>query len=232
MTSAAMSPRDRVTWQADRNRLLGDPARLQIVEAIATEPRLISELTALTGLHRNTVREHLGRLIDAGLIAAEPSAPAGPGRPAVRYRLRDRLGLPGAEQTLLINSLLRLVAGAYRAEASAEAEQEGYLLGRQLAAAGKPDTVDAALAQVIAILRDLAFAPELESGDEVKRIALHRCPFAVSPDDQRGTIICAFHLGLIRGVMDVADAGSHRVRLLPHAGPDFCRAEISFAEAG
>ncbi len=232
MTSSAPRPRNRLSWQAERHRLLGEPARLQIVEAIAGGPRLIAELTALTGLHRNTVREHIGRLIDAGLIVAERVPPVGPGRPAVRYRLRDRLVLPGAEQTLLINSLLRLVAGAYRGGASAEAEEQGYVLGRQLASAGGPGTVDAALAQVVAILRDLAFAPELETAGGVKRIDLHRCPFAVAPDDPRGAIVCAFHLGLIRGVVDVAAPGSHAVRLLPYAEPDFCRAEIRFAEAG
>ena len=140
--------------------------------------------------------------------------------------------LPGAEQTLLINSLLRLVAGAYRGGASAEAEEQGYDLGRQLASGVEPESVDAALAQVVGILRDLAFAPELDASGDVKRVALHRCPFAVAPNDPRGAIICAFHLGLIRGVVDVARPGAHRVLLLPYVTPDFCRAEIRFAEAG
>ena len=216
-----------VSRRANEHRLLADPARLLIIDAVTGGPRLITELTALTGLHRNTVRAHLARLIDAGLLTAERSSPSGPGRPAIRYRLRDRLGLPGAEQALLIGSLLRMVEGAYSGGASARAETEGQALGRQLAASSGGEGTDGLLAAVVGILRDLAFAPELVAGGDVNRITLHRCPFAVAAGDPRGAIICAFHLGLIRGVVDAtAPPGDHVVRLLPHVAPDLCRAEI------
>jgi predicted ArsR family transcriptional regulator len=221
------SARRHLVRRAERHRLLGDPARLLIIDAITERPRLSTELTALTGLHRNTVRAHLARLIDAGLLTTERRPPTGPGRPAVRYRLRDRLGLPGAEQGLLIQSLLRLVDGAYRAGGTAPAEDEGYAVGRQLATSTAEPPVERVLSAVVGVLRDLAFAPELSSGKEVNQIALHSCPFSVSPDDPRGGIICAFHLGLIRGIVDVAGPpGRHLVRLLPHVAPDLCRAEI------
>ena len=226
----ALARRRRIDSQAERHRLLGDPARLMIMEAVTDRPMLISELTALTGLHRNTVRAHLARLIEAGLLTTERRHPIGPGRPATRYRLRDSLGIPGTEQRLLIRSLLRMVSGAYSQEAPGLAEAEGRRLGRQLAVALDRPSIEQALRQVVGMLRDLAFAPELTAGDGVSLIALHHCPFAVTPDDPRGGIICAFHLGLIRGVVDVAGPqGRHLVRLLPHVEPDFCRAEIRFA---
>jgi predicted ArsR family transcriptional regulator len=216
--------------QAERHRLLGDPARLMIMEAVTDGPRLISELTALTGLHRNTLRAHLARLIDAGLLTTERRQPIGPGRPATRYLLRDSLGIPGTEQRLLIRSLLRMVSGAYSQDAPGRAETEGRRLGRQLGLALDPPSIEQALRQVVGMLRDLAFAPELTAAEGVNLIALHHCPFAVKADDPRGGIICAFHLGLIRGVVDVAGPrGQHLVRLLPHVEPDLCRAEIRFA---
>ncbi|HET8570352.1 MAG TPA: helix-turn-helix domain-containing protein [Candidatus Limnocylindria bacterium] len=225
MSTPSSSP--HLARRAERHRLLGDPARLLIIDAITERPRLTSELTALTGLHRNTVRAHLARLIEAGLLTTERRPPTGPGRPAVRYRLRDRLGLPGAEQGLLIQSLLRLVDGAYRAGGAPPAEQEGYAVGRRLAASTAEPSVERVLSAVVGVLRDLAFAPELSSRNDVNEIALHSCPFAVSPDDPRGGIICAFHLGLIRGIVDTAGPpGKHLVRLLPHVAPDLCRAEI------
>ncbi len=219
-----------IDLQAKRNRLLGDPARLMIVDAVTKRPRLISELTALTGLHRNTVRAHLARLVDAGLLSAERRDPIGPGRPARRYCLRDSLGIPGTEQRLLIRSLLRLVAEAYQDGATERAEHEGHRIGLQLGSALDHPSARQALAQVTEILRELAFSPELTARGEVSQITLHSCPFTVSPDDPRGGIICAFHLGLIRGVVEVAaPPGRHDVHLLPHVGPDFCRAEIRFA---
>jgi predicted ArsR family transcriptional regulator len=225
MSTPSSSP--HLARRAERHRLLGDPARLLIIDAITERPRLTSELTALTGLHRNTVRAHLARLIEAGLLTTERRPPTGPGRPAVRYRLRDRLGLPGAEQGLLIQSLLRLVDGAYRAGGAPPAEQVGYAVGRRLAASTAEPSVERVLSAVVGVLRDLAFAPELSSRNDVNEIALHSCPFAVSPDDPRGGIICAFHLGLIRGIVDTAGPpGKHLVRLLPHVAPDLCRAEI------
>lgn len=226
----ALARSRRIDRQAERHRVLGDPARLTIMEAVIERPLLMSELTALTGLHRNTVRAHLARLVEAGLLTTERRAPIGPGRPATRYRLRDSLAAPGTEHRLLIRSLLSLVAGAYRHGAPGLAEQEGYGLGRQIGETLDRRSVERALAQVVGMLRDLAFAPELTMGRGVSRIALHHCPFAVSPDDPRGGIICAFHLGLIRGVVDVAGPrGQHDVRLLPHVGQDLCRAEIRFA---
>ena len=47
--------------------------------------RTISELCAATGLHANTVREHLQRLIDGGYIVAETEHRTTRGRPRVLY---------------------------------------------------------------------------------------------------------------------------------------------------
>jgi predicted ArsR family transcriptional regulator len=222
--------RRRIDRQAEQHRLLGDPARLIIMEAVTDQPRLIAELVALTGLHRNTVRAHLARMIAAGLVTAERREPVGPGRPATRYRLREGLGIPGTEQRLLIRSLLRMVSGASGSEAAGLAEEEGRRIGRQIGASLEPPNATRALTRVIEMLRELAFAPEVTSTTGVSQIALHHCPFAVSADDPRGGIICAFHLGLMRGVVDAAGPpGQHDVWLLPHVAPHLCRAEIRFA---
>lgn len=225
-------PRDGTSDRAARHRLLGDPTRLLIVEALGGGPRLMSELVQLTGVHRNTVRAHLARLEAAGIVERERRQPIGPGRPADRYLLRRTLTPAGAEQRLLMQSLVRLVAGAYADDAATLAAREGERIGRQLAPAGGARSVSSALAEVTAILRDLAFAPELDERPHLARIALHACPFAISPDDPRGGIVCAFHLGLIRGVLRASTSpGRVGVRLLPHVAPSLCRAEIRYAGA-
>jgi len=215
--------------QAARNRVLGDPSRLAIMEALAEGPHLINELSEVTRLHRNTVRAHLARLEQAGLIETTRRAPIGPGQPAIEYRLADGLAPSGAEQRLLIQALLRLVAGAYRAGAGELATAEGERIGRELGSGSAFPTAAQAARQVTTVLRQLAFSPKLTSRDGSVEIALHSCPFEVQADDPRGVIICAFHLGLIRGVVQAsAPDDRHDVRLIPHVAPRLCRAEISF----
>ncbi len=214
--------------QTSRNRLLGDPSRVAIMQALSERPRLIAGLASVTGLHRNTLRAHLRRLEEAGLVQTARRPPIGPGRPALEYRLGD-LAESGDEQQLLIRALVRMVARAYDDGADELAAAEGERVGRELGTRLAYPSAAQALRQVTEVLRTLAFSPQLTVRDGTSEIALHSCPFAVSPDDPRGTIICAFHLGLIRGVVEVsAPPGPHRVRLLPHTAPQVCLTEITF----
>jgi predicted ArsR family transcriptional regulator len=225
--------RHRVSDRATHHRALGEPARLLIVDALADRPLLMSDLVRLTGLHRNTLRAHLARLEAAGLVTRERTAPMGRGRPAERYRLARRsFDARGTEQNLLIRALVRLVATAYGDDAADEAEREGQRVGLELGASRTIGSLREALSEVTEVLRELAFSPERMDEPTMSRIALRSCPFAVSPDDPRGGIVCAFHLGLIRGVLAAsAPAGSHQVALLPHVKPGLCHTEIRYDEA-
>jgi len=54
-------------------KALGDPARVRIVNLLATsdEPVCVCELTPAIGLAQPTVSHHLKRLVDAGLLLRE-----------------------------------------------------------------------------------------------------------------------------------------------------------------
>jgi ArsR family transcriptional regulator len=54
-------------------RALGDPARVRIVNALATsgEPVCVCHLTAPLGLSQPTVSHHMKKLVDAGLLERE-----------------------------------------------------------------------------------------------------------------------------------------------------------------
>lgn len=233
MIEFAAHLRHRVADRAAHHRALGEPARLLIVDALADRPLLLSELGRLTGLHRNTLRSHLARLEQAGLVTRERVEPTGPGRPADRYRLAARsFEGQGTEQNLLIHALVRIVANAHGESAAHEAEREGRRVGLELGGTRSTRSLREALSEVTDVLRKLAFSPVRVDEPLMSRIALRSCPFAVSPDDPRGGIVCAFHLGLIRGVLAAsAPAGSHEVALLPHVEPGLCRTEIRYDEA-
>ena len=79
-------------------------AVLAAVEASAG-PSTLAELSGTTGLHANTLREHLEALTADGFVRRERSAPAGRGRPAWRYLPVEHCGSPVAEYAGLAAAL-------------------------------------------------------------------------------------------------------------------------------
>ena len=58
---------------------------LELLDA-AGRPLTVGEIAAGTGLHANTVRSHLGLLLDLGRVEAVPENRTRPGRPKLLYR--------------------------------------------------------------------------------------------------------------------------------------------------
>src|SRR5664279_5199609 len=75
-------------------RALGDPTRHAIFRylADAVVPVDVAELTEHFGLNHNAIRQHLAKLLNAGLVTEQQSSSGGRGRPRLNYRIN-----PGAE---------------------------------------------------------------------------------------------------------------------------------------
>jgi predicted ArsR family transcriptional regulator len=219
--------------RAQRHRLLGDVRRLAIVEALEEGPRQVPELARLLGVHPTTVRAHLGRLLEAGVLQEEPGIPTGRGRPSKRYRLREPL-LPGdPEVRLFVGSLVSLLHGAYGERAVATAEEEGARRGRELGQSFHHPSIEQAVRVVVETLKRLSFAPAPPTRQkDVVAVDVRHCPFSVDPHDPNGAIVCAFHGGFVRGLAEVASGQGVGVRLLPFVAPGLCRVELSFPEPG
>src|SRR5438093_1382246 len=71
--AAALLSEDEAEATAAVFRALGDPARVRILNALATstEPVCVCELIEPLGLSQPTVSHHLKKLVDAGLLARE-----------------------------------------------------------------------------------------------------------------------------------------------------------------
>ena len=214
--------------KAQRYRLLADARRLAILEALGEGPRQVPELARLLNIHPTTVRSHLEKLEEAGVLEAEAGVPSGRGRPSKRYKLRRPLLASDPEVRLFVGSLVSLLRQASgESAATSAAEAEGERRGRELGRTFKHPSQEQALREVIELLEHLSFAPAppVSKGDAVE-VDIRHCPLRVDPYDPDGAVVCAFHKGLVRGVAEVASDAEVDVRLLPFVAPGICRVEL------
>lgn len=179
-----------------RHRALADERRVRILTELASSPDGLdaTELGRRVGLHANTVRWHLGILVDAGVAGSRPEPRKTPGRPRILYRIGDGAEPVGHDEYRLLATILaELVAGEPE-----RCEDAGRRWGHALA---RGRSREHAVVAVVALLDEQGFEPEAGDG----AIAMHRCPFhdlaESSPD-----VVCAVHRGLIDGAL--AELGS------------------------
>src|SRR5262249_23503353 len=146
-------------------------------------------------LNHNAVRQHLAKLVTAGLVLEERAAPSGPGRPRLVYSLdpaaESRWGVVGPYERLsqLLTEVIR----------SGDPPLEiGRRAGHRQAADHPSDDPGAALVDVTA---RGGFEPTVrQDGDDIE-VLLHACPFAnralADPD-----IVCELHHGIAIGVAE------------------------------
>jgi predicted ArsR family transcriptional regulator len=186
-------------------KALGDNTRYAIYLELARSPQPLStaQVAVSLGLHVNTVRPHLERMRDAGLLELHADARGGVGRPQHRYAIAAEapsLGLEPPLFPLATRLLLRLAA-----EAGATAE-EAVEVGRDQ---GRGDGRRAELPCVDALvdrLATLGFDPALVAGDAGATIAFTNCPFR-DLAEAHPELVCSLHRGLVEGFVDEVGGG-------------------------
>lgn len=153
--------------------------------------RTIGELCEATGLHPNTVREHLQRLIDGGYVIPTTEHRTTRGRPRTLYRAAT--GAADASSPIA------------RDKAKAAAHR-GDLLRRMMPASASASVLgrDATyqLDALIEHLEESGFEPVVDDGRLT--VDLSPCPHAAGRAEDR-PMLCSVHLGLMQGVL--AEAG-------------------------
>jgi len=215
-----------MTSELQRHRALAGVSRSRLLTVLrhASAPMAVGELAAAVGLHANTAREHLDRLIDAGLVMSETAPPSGRGRPSLRYRAtgvtdEDDGGSYRALAAVLADELSR------RPDAPVAAIRAGERWGRAAAVSRPSDhrTADA-VERLVDLLDDAGYAPERpDVGGGV--IRLRRCPFGGLAGEHRD-VVCGIHLGLMRGALAELGASFDEVALQPLVEPDLCLAHV------
>jgi predicted ArsR family transcriptional regulator len=202
-TSKAGGRRER----ADRDgvvqrqaRALGDPTRHAIFRAVADArgPVDIATLTARFELNHNAIRQHLGKLCDAGLVIEEVGPPTGRGRPRLQYRpalaANGDWGIPSPYEELSV-----MLAEMVRSGRSAR--EVGVETGRRIAA-GLSDMTDPVDRLEVNAARH-GFDPRRVERRSSVELVLDRCPFeatAVGAPE----VVCELHRGMAEGIAEAS----------------------------
>ena len=217
--------------QLDVLKTLGDNTRYAIYLELARSSRALAtaDIAGSLDLHTNTVRPHLERMRDIGLIEVEVSGRGDVGRPQHRYSIAPdapSLGLEPPTMPVLARMVLAMAA---RLQASADdAEAVGHLEGaaRAVPFESSPSTLEA----LVADLDRLGFDPFVtDSGGSTDAddavVAFANCPFAEHAK-QHPDLVCGLHRGLVAGfVAQMGDAEISGFCTLTNRTP--CRVTVS-----
>src|SRR5436309_7523894 len=155
-------------------------------------------------LHPNTLRPHLRRLEEAGLISREVRKTAAVGRPQTLYTVRAAEAEEGRDYRLLAEMLCGLVRGR---AALQQAQNLARQWGSYLVAQGGPKPgVRLPARRNLAILQEAmakaGFEPRFRrlSGSAIE-VSMRDCPFRELADDHR-ELVCTLHRGLVEGMVE------------------------------
>lgn len=186
-------------------KVLGDDTRYAIYRELVLSPRPLStvELSATVGLHPNTVRPHLDKMREVGLVEVRTDDGGEErrrvGRPRHRYQVAagaPALGLEPPASTTLARMVLVLAdrLGASADDAVAVGRVEGH---------ARADAVDrdaASVGEALVVDQDrLGFGPAasvVPGGDTV--VTFERCPFDELAEEHPD-LVCGLHRGLVDG---------------------------------
>jgi predicted ArsR family transcriptional regulator len=217
--------RDRLLRAESAGRPAGEPAPadrrvLDLLQG-AGRPLTVAEISAGTGQHSNTVRAHLGLLVDMGRVEAVPEERTRPGRPKLLYRALEQ-----AEPTDPYRALAAELAAASVDSAHTPGEAAGRRLARNQrgkSAASESVTPEDAVSMAVEGLEVLGFSTTTDPlGD---RLYLDHCPFIDLAREDRA--ICRVHHELLNGFFDELDAGVSLRRLDIFVKGDLCVAHLT-----
>jgi predicted ArsR family transcriptional regulator len=198
------------TGRLDVLKALGDNTRYAIYLELARSPLPMStaEVADSLALHVNTVRPHLERMRDVGLLRVDTEARGAVGRPQHRYSLAadaPSLGLEPSPFPTLARMLLRAAAeaGLDRSEMLGAGREQGRADAQAWTEGTDP------LEGLIVEQARLGFDPAVAEDDRSATMAFAHCPFQelarLHPD-----LVCGLHCGLVEGLVDELDRRGRR----------------------
>lgn len=195
----------------------------------------IAAIAELLNVHPNTVRFHLDTLVADGQVEHVEPDRRGPGRPPLMFSAVRQMDRGGTRHYRLLAEVLAMAFAGER-DASAKALAAGREWGRKLDSGLKVPPSDAtsaddAINNLLDMLDDLGFAPEYRVADGKQQVGLRHCPF-LELAENRTSVVCPVHLGLMQGAMETWRAPVTVDSLEAFVEPDLCLAHLVSQEAG
>jgi predicted ArsR family transcriptional regulator len=209
-------------------KALGDNTRYAIYLELARSPVPLStnEIADSLELHPNTVRPHLERMRDVGLLEVDAGSRGTVGRPQHRYSLAGEAPSLGLEP-----SSFRMLAGLLAAAASSGGVEPetvadvGRDQGRRAVRARR-----AARSCVAALedeLAELGFDPAVGDDGKTVAIAFAHCPFRELAE-AFPEVVCHLHRGIVEGMVDgYGDVGTRVTRFGTLVDRDPCSVDLA-----
>jgi predicted ArsR family transcriptional regulator len=188
-------------------RLLGDETRAALYRELATATRAMtaSDLAERLGVHANTVRLHLDRLREAGLVEVDSVHRGTVGRPQHVYSLASTAPTltfdPPAHA--LLSGLLAMLAEELGADSD-----DAAAIGRAWGARSVQRTrSQSCVGELESQLTALGFDPELAERPGGAEIAFLQCPFRELAEAYP-ELVCHLHRGICEGVVGQVGGGN------------------------
>lgn len=193
---------------ASSYRTLASVSRIQLLYILQQRGTMtVGDLAEVTGLHHNTAREHLQRLIAEGFVTCQPENKESKGRPRMLYSAAT-----GPDHT----------DGSVRAAKVEAAELHGDRVRRMLKI--EPVTRSPLQRQVDALdhhLDECGFdALVTHGGAGGDRVHLRDCPYSEMVEEHPE--VCRVHFGLLKGLLESTEGPLSAGTLHPLVEPDTC----------
>lgn len=206
---------------------MAEPVRRRLLRVLEDSPGPcdVETLASTVSLHPNTVRGHLDILQEAKLVVRSTRRRNTPGRPRIVYSRSSESDEATATGYRLLAEILAATVDAAAEDPAAAAERAGREWGSNLCRCDGGLAAGEALVRMTGLLDDIGFRPQTSPDGDRTIIELTDCPFRDLARD-RPEIICALHLGLMRGAAEGLGGGMEVERLQPFVEPSLCRTVV------
>lgn len=183
----------------------------------------VEQLSAETGQHANTAREHLEALVGDGYATKTAAAREGRGRPAWLYAATAAPAGPVGYAALA--AALAQHLALHSDNPAAEGEAAGRSWARAMPQPGPASNAGgetgggSARKHVVTALEQAGFG--VRGNSDATELMLTTCPIVEAARDNPD-VVCAVHLGLVKELLAGSGLPERQVVLLPFAGPGLC----------
>lgn len=188
------------------------------------EPLTIAALADRLGMHPNTVRFHLERLVAEGRIAMTKDARGQRGRPAQLFGSANDQADADARRYRMLAEILVDALGD-RPDPVGAATDAGRRWGRREA-----ESIDAAdpVTGLVDVLDRIGFGPQVADDTQATdaQVNVCHCPF-LELARERPDVVCSVHLGIMQGALAVWDENVTVSRLVRRERPEPCVAHLA-----